>query len=57
MIAIYLNKQQALYADSNATQQSNFTGNLDANATMFFILEEIKKLTIFGFSQKTVRVL
>ena len=57
MIAIYLNKQQALYADSNATQQSNFTGNLDANATMFFILEEIKKQTIFGFSQKTVRVL
>ena len=59
MIAIYLCKQQALYAEQQSnfkTQQSKFIGNLDGNATMFFILEEVKE-TAFGFSQNTVRVL
>ena len=46
MIAIDLNKQQALDADRKAIQKLNFTENLDqaAGATMFFIIEEVKKL-------------
>ena len=44
-IAIDLSKPQALDADQKATQQINFTGNLDleAGATMFFIIEEAKE--------------
>ena len=47
MIAIYLSKQQGLDADPRAIQQINFTANLDCagNATMFFIIEEAKKLS------------
>ena len=58
MIAIDLIKQQALDADSRATQQINFTANLDraGNTTMFFIIEEAKE-TVLDFSQKTVKVL
>ena len=58
MIAIDLNKQQALDADPKGIQQINFTGNLDPaeNTTMFFIFEEEKK-TIFIVEQRTVRVL
>ena len=60
MIAIYLSKQQALDADPKAMQQINFTGNLalevNANTTMFFIIEEAKE-TILDFSQGTVKVL
>ena len=39
MIAIDLSKQQALDADPRATQQVNFTANLDraGNTTMFSI--------------------
>ena len=58
MTAIDLNKQQALDADSKATQQINFNGNLSGNnnKVMFFIIEEIKE-TIFDFSKGTVKVL
>ena len=46
MIAIDLNKQQALNADPKAIQQINFTGNLardgNANSRMFFTVEEAK---------------
>ena len=50
MIAIDLNKQQALDADSKAIQQINFTANLDRNGnrTVFFIIEEAKE-TILDF--------
>ena len=46
MIAINLSKQQALDADPRAIQQIKFTANLDrvGNTTMFFIIEETKKL-------------
>ena len=50
MIAIDLSKEQALNDDPKAIQQINFTGNLNrdedvnANATMFFIIEEAKKI-------------
>ena len=45
-IALDLNKQQALDADSRANQQNNFTANLErvGNTRFYFILEEAKKL-------------
>ena len=42
MIAIDLSKQQALDADPKAIQQINFTGNLEQQATLFFIIEDVK---------------
>ena len=42
MIAIDLSKQQALDADPKAIQQINFTGNLENQSTIFFIIEEAK---------------
>ena len=47
MIAIDLSKQQALDADQKAIQQINFTGNLDREATMFFIIEEAKETILY----------
>ena len=44
MIAIDLSKQQALDEDPKAMQQINFTGNLENNAVMSFIIVEAKKL-------------
>ena len=57
MIAIDLYKHQALN-DQIATQQNNFTGNLDQdrNTAKFFIIKEAKE-TILDFSKETVRVL
>ena len=43
--AIYLSKQQALNGDTKAKHQINFTRNLAQQATMFFIIEEAKKLS------------
>ena len=42
MIATDLNKQQALDADSRATEQINFTAYLDrtGNTKMFLFIEE-----------------
>ena len=56
MLAIDSSKQQALDANSQIIQQINFTGNLDNNATIFFIDEEAKE-TILDFPQRTVNVL
>ena len=57
MITIDLSKQEALDADPKATQQINFTGNLDWDncATMFFIIEKAKE-TVLYFSQRTGKV-
>ena len=57
MIAIDLSEQQAFDADLKATQQINFTGNLDqaGSATMFFIIEKAKE-TILDFSQGTIKL-
>ena len=44
MIAIDLNKQQALDADPKAIQQINFTANLDRLGN-----EEEAKKTVFAF--------
>ena len=58
MIVIDLSKQQALDANPRATQQINFTANLerDEDTTMFFIIEEAKE-TVLDFPQGTVKVL
>ena len=57
-IAIDLNKQQALDADSGTIQQINVAPNLDRteNKTMFFIIGEAKE-TALDFSQGTLKVL
>ena len=56
MIAIGLNKQEALDADSEGIQQIKFTVNLawEAGATTFFIIEETKK-PVLDFWQGTVK--
>ena len=58
MIAVDLNKQQALDAGPRANQQINFTANLDraGKARIYLILEEAKE-TKLDFSQGTVKVL
>ena len=58
MIAIDLNKQQALDPDRKVIQQINFTANLDraGNTRIYIILEEAKE-TVFEFSQGTVKEL
>ena len=58
MIEVDLSKQQALDADPRATQQINFTANLDraGNPRIYFTLEEAKE-TILNVSQETAKVL
>ena len=55
LIAVDLSKQQSLDANPNAMQQINFTGNLDRQGAIFFIIEETKE-TVLDFSQLTVKV-
>ena len=54
IIAIDLHKQQTLDGDPKATQQINFTANLDrdGNTTMFFIFKQVKKKKHFRFFRK-----
>ena len=56
MIAIDLSKKQALDADPKAMQQINFTGNLEEQSTMSFIIERVKEI-VLDFSKGTVKVL
>ena len=58
MVAINLNKQQALDAGTKAKQKISFTENLyqAEGATMFFIIEEVKE-TVLDFSRAFVKVL
>ena len=53
MIAIDLNKQQALDSDPKAIQQIHFTGNLENK--LFFIIDQAKE-RVLDFSQGTVKV-
>ena len=59
MIAIDLSKQQTVDTDPKAIQQINFTGNLarevNANTTLFFIIEEAKEPILY-FLQRTLEV-
>ena len=56
MIAIYLSRQQALYADPRAIQQINYTPNLERVGNTFFIIEEAKE-AVLDFSQGSLKVL
>ena len=49
MITIDLSEQQAPDADPKAMQRIMFTGNLEENVTMFFILKGVEE-TILNFS-------
>ena len=55
MIATDLSKQQARDADAKSTEQTNFNGNLTQEATIFFIIEEVKE-AVLDFSQGAVKV-
>ena len=55
MIAIDLSNQQALDAGPRAIQQINFAGNIEQQATIFFIIEKVKE-TVLDFSQGTAKV-
>ena len=54
VIAIDLSKQQKLDTDPKAIQQINFTQNLEKNATIFFIIEEVKE-TVLDFSKEAIK--
>ena len=43
MTAIDLSKQKVLDDDLKAIQQINFSGNLENNATILFIIEQLKE--------------
>ena len=57
-IAVDLRKQQTLDADPRASQQINFTTNLDraGNTRIYFMFGDVKE-TKLEFSQGTVKVL
>ena len=56
MIAIDLRKQQPLDPDPKTIQYINFTGDLENQSTISFIIEETKE-TVSDFPQETVKVL
>ena len=56
MIPIDLNKHQGPNADPKAIQQINFSGNLENNAVIFFIIKEVKE-TVLDFSQGTCKII
>ena len=55
MITIDLSKQQEPDSDPKAIQQIDFTGNLEQQATIFFIIKETKE-TVLDFLQGTVKL-
>ena len=55
MIALDLSKQQELDSDPKAIKQIKFTGNLENQSTIFFIIE-VAKETVLDFSRGTVKV-
>ena len=54
LIAIDLSRQK-LVADPKAIQQINFTGNLEKDTSIIFIIKEAKE-TFFDFSKGTVKI-
>ena len=57
MIAIYLSKQQTLEADQKAIQKIHFTGNLEREATIVFIIEEAKEIVLDFFTRNCKSIL
>ena len=56
LISTDLSKQQKLDANPKAKKQINFTGYLENNATIFFIIEEEKEAVLF-FSKGILKIL
>ena len=56
LIAADLSKQKDLDADSRAIQQIIFTGKIDDQTRVYYILEQSKE-TILEFSKGTTKVL
>ena len=56
LIAADLSKQKTLDAGPRAIQQIIFTGKVNVNATIYYILEQSKE-TILQFSKRTTKVL
>ena len=55
MIVVDLSKQQALHADLKSIKKIDFTGNLEQQATIFFIIEEVKK-AVLNFLRGTLNI-
>ena len=53
MIAIGLSKKKAFDVDLKAIQQISFTGNLEEQSTIFFIIEEGKE-TVLGIWKMSI---
>ena len=51
MITIDLSKEQPIYVDPKSIQQINSTGNLEQQATTFFIIGEAKE-TVLHFHKE-----
>ena len=51
LIAIHLSKQEKLDADPKTIQQFDFTGNLENNTRIFFIIAEANKNSIRFFKR------
>ena len=58
IVAVDLNKKQALDAHPRAIQQINFKANLErlGNTRIYFILEQAKE-SVLNFSQGNVKIL
>ena len=52
LIAVDLNKQKAFDVDSRAIRQISFTGEANAGAMIYYILEQSKE-TMLQFSKET----
>ena len=57
IVVIDSSKQQALDADAKAKEQINFTGNLENQSTVFFIIEEVKKNCFRFFTRNCKNIL
>ena len=55
LIAIDLSKKQKVDADPKSIKQISFTGNLSRaeDATMFFIIEEVKETVLIFFKRNS----
>ena len=55
MIAMNFNIQQLPDADPRAIQQINFTGNLEEQSTILFIIGDAQQ-TVLDFSEGTLKI-
>ena len=55
MIVTDFSKQEELDSDPKAIQQINFTGNLESQSAIFFIIEETEE-TVLDFLRGAVKI-